>query len=96
MDSTIADDGRILTEEELDALTGVSATTRWRERRAGRFPPLLELSPGRRGNTVGQIRKWKAERHAAAEARAKTVQDPQTRKPGRPRKTENSAEGTVE
>ncbi|RWO25256.1 MAG: hypothetical protein EOS10_31030 [Mesorhizobium sp.] len=53
----IDDDDRILTEDELDVLTGISSTTRWRERKAGRFPLLMELSPGRKGNTLRQVRR---------------------------------------
>ncbi|MER9967552.1 hypothetical protein [Mesorhizobium sp. M0060] len=81
----IDDDDRILSEDELDVLTGISSTTRWRERKAGRFPLLMELSPGRKGNTLRQVREWRKERQAAAEAHAKAkCLEPPGR--GRPRK----------
>jgi predicted DNA-binding transcriptional regulator AlpA len=87
MDTFGGDDGRILTEKELDAETGLSATTRWRGRRDGWFPAFLELSPGRRGNTVGQIRAWKA----GLAARANADRNPEPRGRGRPRKAEADA-----
>jgi predicted DNA-binding transcriptional regulator AlpA len=83
MDTTIAGDDRILSEAELDHLTGISGTTRWRLRKEGRFPALIELSPGRKAHTAGQIRRWKEERLAAAEAAAAR----ELRSPGRPRKS---------
>ncbi|MGR9156047.1 helix-turn-helix transcriptional regulator [Rhizobium leguminosarum] len=83
--SLLDDDDRILTDDELDVLTGISKTTRWRERKAGRFPRLLELSPGRKGNSLGQLREWLGQRRAAAKACAETM-DSETPGRGRPRK----------
>ncbi|MCZ8548691.1 hypothetical protein OOJ09_31440 [Mesorhizobium qingshengii] len=88
MDLTIADDDRILSEEELNQMTRTSSTTRWRERKAGRWPPLLELSPGVRGNSLGQIRRMFAQKQAEAEARAHVAKQ-EPRAPGRPRKAES-------
>ncbi|MEB3047042.1 helix-turn-helix transcriptional regulator [Rhizobium mulingense] len=79
------DDDRILTDDELDVLTGISKTTRWRERKAGRFPRLLELSPGRKGNSLGQLREWHGQRRAAAKACAEII-DSEPPGRGRPRK----------
>jgi predicted DNA-binding transcriptional regulator AlpA len=67
VETSIGGDDRILTSEEVEEETKLSKTSQWRGRKAGWFPPLLELSPGRRGNTLGQIRRWKAERLAAAD-----------------------------
>jgi predicted DNA-binding transcriptional regulator AlpA len=78
-------DERILSESELLALTGLSKTTRWRERKLGRFPPLIELSPGRKANTLGQIREWQRRRQTSAEFRMETSRGDH-RGPGRPRK----------
>lgn len=83
--SLLVDDDRILTDDELDVLTGISKTTRWRERKAGRFPRLLELSPGRKGNSLGQLREWLRQRRAAAKACAEAM-DSETPGRGRPRK----------
>lgn len=81
--SLLEDDGRILSDDELDVLTGISKTTRWRERKAGRFPPLIELSPGRKGNSLGQIREWRRRRQAATCA---DIRNSETAGRGRPRK----------
>jgi predicted DNA-binding transcriptional regulator AlpA len=62
------DDDRILSKEEVKYLTGLSETSQWRERKAGRFPKLLDLSGNRKGNTLGQIRGWIRARREAAEA----------------------------
>lgn len=83
--SLLDDDDRILSDDELDVLTGISKTTRWRERKAGRFPPLIELSPGRKGNTLGQLREWHGQRKAATKARAEAMGS-ETPGRGRPRK----------
>lgn len=83
METTVPDDDRILSEAELDAITGMSSTTRWRERKRGRFPVLLDLSPGRKANSMGQIRQWLRERRDEAERRA--IANAEPRKPGRPR-----------
>ncbi|CAN7550972.1 helix-turn-helix transcriptional regulator [Pararhizobium sp. LjRoot238] len=81
--SLFDDDDRFLTERELDLLTGVSNTTRWRERKAGRFPQMIALSPGRKGNTLGQVREWRKQRQAGTRADTGNSETPG---PGRPRK----------
>ncbi|WP_210201883.1 helix-turn-helix transcriptional regulator [Rhizobium phaseoli] len=83
--SLLDDNDRILTDDELDVLTGISKTTRWRERKAGRFPRLIELSPGRKGNSLGQLREWLGQRRAAAKACPETMAS-ETPGRGRPRK----------
>lgn len=72
---------RILSKEEVKYLTGLSETSQWRERKAGRFPRMLDLSGNRKGNTLGQIRDWLRARREAAEAPA-----PDGPQRGRPRK----------
>ncbi|MDQ6434570.1 AlpA family phage regulatory protein [Mesorhizobium sp. LHD-90] len=90
MDAMV-DDARILSKSELDSLTGLSATTRWREMKAGRFPPPLELSVSRRGYSLAQIRAWQADRHNAAEkAAAARLNAPVARQVGRPRKVDDA------
>ncbi|MRG55696.1 hypothetical protein GF108_08885 [Phyllobacterium sp. SYP-B3895] len=79
------DDDRILTPAEITALTSLSETSQWRGRKEGWFPPYLDLSPGRRGNTLGQIRRLMRERQAEAEARAKVGLDAKPRSRGRPK-----------
>lgn len=81
--SLLDDDDRVLDDDELDVLTGISKTTRWRERKAGRFPPFIVLSPGRKGNTLGQIREWRRRGQAGARV---DVRNPETPGRGRPRK----------
>jgi len=82
------DDDRYLSDDEVTKLTQISSTTRWRMRQQGTFPALVELSPGKRMNTLGQIRKWKAARLAEAERKAERLAKEQAsrRKRGRPRK----------
>lgn len=79
------DEDRILTDAELDILTNTSKTTRWRYRKAGKWPPLLEFGPNLKGNTLGQIRQMIAHKKAEAEARARAARMNEPRKPGRPR-----------
>jgi prophage regulatory protein len=49
---------RILSRAEVRALTGLSATTIWREIRAGRFPQPIVLSPNRKGFREDDIAAW--------------------------------------
>ena len=55
----------------LPQATGLSETTIWRERRAGRFPEPIQLSPGAKGWTRPMIARWREER---ARRRARTRQ----------------------
>jgi predicted DNA-binding transcriptional regulator AlpA len=50
------DDDRLLSEDEVRIITGISRTTLWRRRREGKWPPLVKIG-GKSGNTLGQIRK---------------------------------------
>lgn len=85
-----AADERFLTEAEVREMTSLGPTTRWKLRRDGRFPPLIELSPGKKMNTLGQIRRWQAERVAEAEGRVIDANaEPSGR--GRPRKNAGGA-----
>jgi len=88
--SAADDDMKILIDEEIDALTNTSSTTRWRLRRKGKWPPLIEVSPGVKRHTLGQIRKLLAVRLAEAEAR-KAAQQQAPRGRGRPRKQGEAA-----
>ena len=49
---------RFLGRAEVSALTGLSATTLWREIRAGRFPKAVSLSPNRKGFRAQDIADW--------------------------------------
>jgi prophage regulatory protein len=60
------------SDAELDQLTSLSRTTRWREIKAGRFPKPVELSPGRKGFAKRAIHQWMAARDAQATAEETT------------------------
>ena len=47
---------------ELDAITTLSRSTRWRLQRQGKFPALVELSPGRKGAPKQAVLEWLAEK----------------------------------
>ena len=47
-----------LSRAEVRALTGLSATTIWREIRAGRFPEPVALSPNRKAIRTNDIAEW--------------------------------------
>ena len=47
-----------LSRAEVRALTGLSATTIWREIRAGRFPEPVALSPNRKAFRANDIAEW--------------------------------------
>ncbi|MDW9921903.1 hypothetical protein GOB36_15325 [Sinorhizobium meliloti] len=84
-DTLLTDDSRLLTDAELDLLTGTSRTTRWRLRRQGKWPPRVEIG-GISGNTLGQIRELMRKGLEEAEARAATIHvEPATR--GRPKRS---------
>jgi predicted DNA-binding transcriptional regulator AlpA len=61
---------RVIRSAECLGLTGLTASARDREVRAGRFPRPFTLIPG--GRAVGwswrEVQHWIAERKAAAEA----------------------------
>jgi prophage regulatory protein len=50
------------SDAELDRVTSLSRTTRWREVKAGRFPKPVELSPGRKGTEKRAVHEWIARR----------------------------------
>ena len=49
---------RILSKREVIQLCGLSATTLWRECRAGRFPKPVPISKGRVGWLESAILSW--------------------------------------
>ena len=57
---------RIMRDPEVEYVTGLSRTTRWRLARAGKFPKRRQLSPNCSGNLESEIRAWLAERTASA------------------------------
>jgi predicted DNA-binding transcriptional regulator AlpA len=46
------------SESELDEITSLSRVTRWRLTKLGKFPPSVELSPGRRGTPKAAVHEW--------------------------------------
>lgn len=56
---------RIVREEEMPTLTGLSRTTRWRLIRRGDFPPPRQLSPGAVGWLRREVDEWVASRPTA-------------------------------
>ena len=56
---------RIMRDPEVEHVTGLSRTTRWRLARAGKFPKRHQISPNCSGNLESEIRAWIAERTAA-------------------------------
>jgi prophage regulatory protein len=55
---------RLLSPAEVRELTKLSATTIWREIRAGRFPAPVVLSPNRRAFRTADIDCWLQSRTA--------------------------------
>ena len=53
---------RLLSKQQVVAATGLSRATIDRERRAGRFPPPIPLSPRRVGWSVDDIENWIADK----------------------------------
>ena len=47
-----------LTEKQLDAITGMSRTTRWRLRKDGRFPRPYSISKNRIAYLKSDIQRW--------------------------------------
>ena len=58
---------RFMPKPEVLGVTGFSATTLWREIRAERFPPPVQLSPNRVGWPESQVRAWQHARVQAAQ-----------------------------
>ncbi len=61
-------DERVLREPEVQHVTGLSRTTRWRLEQAGRFPPKRKLSDNAVGWLASEIEAWMAERTEASAA----------------------------
>lgn len=59
---------RFVSPHELSRLTGLSLTTLWRLRRAGRLPEPVRLSPGRCAWSEDTIQAWLEERRAGGDA----------------------------
>jgi len=51
---------------EVCKLTGLSATTLWREIRAGRFPAPVALSPNRKAFRLRDVAGWMSSRQKGA------------------------------
>ena len=61
-------DERFLREPEVQHVTGLSRTTRWRLERAGRFPHKRKLSDNAVGWLASEIEAWMTERAEASAA----------------------------
>ncbi|TDR93794.1 helix-turn-helix transcriptional regulator [Enterovirga rhinocerotis] len=59
---------RILRWPEVKARTGLSRTSVWREQRAGRFPPAIQISANAVGWRESDIAAWIASRTASVAA----------------------------
>ncbi len=57
---------RFMRDPEVEHVTGLSRTTRWRLAREGKFPKLRELAPNCKGNLQSEIQEWLTERPASA------------------------------
>lgn len=49
---------QILTQREVEEITGLSRTTIWREQKTGRFPKRRRASSGRIGWLRSDIERW--------------------------------------
>jgi prophage regulatory protein len=49
---------RIMRNDELDLVTGISRSTRWRLERDGLFPPGRRIAPGATGWLFSEILLW--------------------------------------
>lgn len=57
---------RVLKPREVAEITGLSATTIWRERQRGTFPDPIKISAGRLGWRVSDLNAWLEERRLVA------------------------------
>jgi prophage regulatory protein len=57
---------RIIREREVEAITGLARTTRWRAVKAGTFPKPVRLTPSTIGWCQTDLARWLAERRTAA------------------------------
>ena len=61
---------RFMREPEVEHVTGLSRTTRWRLERAGKFPRKRQISENVRANLASEIKAWVAEKSAPVEPEA--------------------------
>ena len=61
-------DERFLREPEVQHVTGLSRTTRWRLEQEGQFPRKRKLSQNAVGWLASEIEAWMAERTEASAA----------------------------
>lgn len=66
---------RVLRDPEVEQLTGLSRTTRWRLEKLERFPKRRKLSPGAVGWIASEIEEWIRQR-ALADHGAEEVSEP--------------------
>jgi prophage regulatory protein len=62
------DDIRFIRENEVQRITGLSRTTRWRLEREGKFPLRRQLSENSVAWIESEIRDWFASRNVRAAA----------------------------
>ena len=55
---TIGAGDRILRNSDLDVITGISRTTRWRLERGGEFPARRQISHGSVGWSAAEVDAW--------------------------------------
>jgi predicted DNA-binding transcriptional regulator AlpA len=67
-DGRLDEDIGFFTERELDRITGISRTTRWRLRRQGKFPQSVSLSARRVGTSKAKVKAWIRARESATTA----------------------------
>ena len=58
------DEDRFIREAEVQRITGLSRTTRWRLEREGKFPSRRQLSDNAVAWLESEIRAWRASRSA--------------------------------
>ena len=67
MQNTEPTTDRFMREPEVEYVTGLSRTTRWRLERAGKFPRKRQISENAKGNLASEIFAWVAEMSAPVE-----------------------------
>ena len=64
---TTDDSDYFMREPEVQRITGLSRTTRWRLQRDGMFPYRRQISPNSVGWLASEINAWVAEKSAPVE-----------------------------
>lgn len=64
MNTTTPEPDRFLREPEVQHITGLSRTTRWRLQRDGKFPHRRQISPNAIGWLASEINAWMTEQRA--------------------------------